>query len=312
MSGRLVSERRSFWLPYLAVAALALIWGASFLFIKVAVQDMSPMVLVLIRSVSGLLALAVIMAIMRHGLWPANWKRRLVPYAVMAITGGVLPWISIAWGEERISSGLASILNATTPLWAAILVFWVIPSERPSLINYAGVLLGLAGVVILVLPDIEAGGIRGDLIGAAAVLLASASYAVSALYQRRKLRGINVYEASLGQLVFTFIFVIPLAVPSVPGVHLELKSIAAAVALGIFGSGIAGTLYYYVLNSLGPVRGSGVTLLVPMTAVFWGAILLHEAVTVSIIVGMVVILAGIVLTNVGRRVQKAEPEKAAA
>jgi drug/metabolite transporter (DMT)-like permease len=312
MSGRRVSDRRRFWVPYLAIAALALIWGASFLFIKVAVQDMSPMVLVLIRSASGLVALAVIMTVMRHGLWPANWKRRLLPYAIMAITGGVLPWISIAWGEERISSGLASILNATTPLWAAILVFWVIPTERPSLMNYAGVLLGLAGVVILVLPDIEAGGIRGDLIGAAAVLLASASYAVSALYQRRKLRGINAYEASLGQLAFTVIFVVPLAVPSVSSVHVELKSIAAAVALGVFGSGIAGAVYYYVLNTLGPVRGSGVTLLVPVTAVFWGALLLHEAVTLTIVAGMVVILAGIVLTNVGRQAQKAEPEKAAA
>ena len=312
MNGRLVSDRRRFWLPYFAVAALALIWGASFLFIKVAVQDMSPMVLVLIRSSSGLLALAVIMTFMRRGLWPANWKRRLVPYAVMAITGGVLPWIAIAWGEERISSGLASILNATTPLWAAILVFWVIPSERPSLINYAGVLLGFAGVVILVLPDLEAGGIQGDLIGAGAVLLASASYAVSALYQRRKLRGINVYEASLGQLALTVIFVVPLAVPSVSSVHVELRSIAAAVALGVFGSGIAGVVYYYVLNSLGPVRGSGVTLLVPVTAVFWGALLLGEAVTVPIVAGMVVILVGIVLTNVGRRAQKAEPEKAAA
>jgi len=87
------------------------------------------------------------------------------------------------------------------------------------------------------------------------------------------------------------------------------------LALGFAGSGIAGVLYYYVLNSLGPVRGSGVTLLVPVTAVFWGATLLHEAVTVPIVVGMVVILAGIVLTNVGRRAaspDRSEPEKAAA
>ena len=86
------------------------------------------------------------------------------------------------------------------------------------------------------------------------------------------------------------------------------------LALGIAGSGIAGVLYYYVLNSLGPVRGSGVTLLVPVTAVFWGATILHEAVTVPIVVGMVVILAGIVLTNVGRRAAspRSKPEQAAA
>jgi drug/metabolite transporter (DMT)-like permease len=176
-------------------------------------------------------------------------------------------------------------------------------------------LIGLAGVVILVLPGITAGGIRGDLIGAGAVLLASVSYALSALYQRRKLRGVNVFEANLGQLAFTALFILPVAVPSVPSAHFEPRSIAAVLALGIAGSGIAGVLYYYVLNSLGPVRGSGVTLLVPVTAVFWGATLLHELVTVPIVVGMVVILAGIVLTNVGRRVaspDRSEPEKAAA
>jgi drug/metabolite transporter (DMT)-like permease len=135
------------------------------------------------------------------------------------------------------------------------------------------------------------------------------------LYQRRKLRGVNVFEANLGQLAFTALFVLPVAVPSLPAAHFEPRSIAAVLALGIAGSGIAGVLYYYVLNSLGPVRGSGVTLLVPVTAVFWGATLLHELVTVPIVVGMVIILAGIVLTNVGRRAatpDRSEPEKAAA
>jgi drug/metabolite transporter (DMT)-like permease len=309
-----VSKSRHAWLPYAALAAIALIWGGSFLFIKVAVQDMSPAVLVLIRSASGFLAMAVIIVGMRRSLFH-DVRRRLVPFAVMAITAGVIPWLAIAWGEERISSGLASILNATTPLWAAILVYWVIPTERPSPINYAGVLIGLAGVVILVFPDITSSGIRGNLVGAAAVLLASVSYALSALYQRRKLRGMNVFEANLGQLGLTALFVLPLAVPNVPGAHFELKSIAAVLALGIAGSGIAGALYYYVLNSLGPVRGSGVTLLVPVTAVFWGATLLHEQVTVPIVAGMVVILAGIVLTNVGRSAaspNRPEPEKVAA
>jgi drug/metabolite transporter (DMT)-like permease len=285
------------------------------MFIKVAVQDMSPLVLVLIRSAAGLSALALIMVATRRRLVPLDWRRRLLPYAIMAITGGVLPWVAIAWGEERISSGLASILNATTPLWAAILVYWVIPAERPRPVTYAGVLIGLAGVVVLVLPDLIASGIRGDVIGALAVLLASASYAVSALYQRRKLRGMNVYEASLGQLALTVILMAPLAAPAVPSAQFHVTSVAAVLALGIAGSGIAGVLYYYVLNSLGPVRGSGATLLVPLTAVFWGVVLLHEVVTLPIVVGMVVILAGIVLTNVGRRAAspyRSEPEKAAA
>jgi drug/metabolite transporter (DMT)-like permease len=113
----------------------------------------------------------------------------------------------------------------------------------------------------------------------------------------------------------TALIVLPLAAPALPSVHLAVNSIAAVLALGIAGSGVAGVLYYYVLNSLGPVRGSGVTLLIPLTAVFWGVTILQEVVTVPIVVGMVVILAGIVLTNVGRGAaspQRSEREKAPA
>ena len=296
----------------MALAGLALIWGASFLFIKVAVHDMSPTALVLIRSLSGCIALALIVRAMGRPLLGDGWKGRLVPFAILAITGGLLPWAAIAWGEERISSGLASILNSTTPLWAAVLVYWLIPSDRPTALNYAGVLIGLAGVVILVVPDLRAKGLGGNVIGAAAVVLASLSYAVSALYQRRKLRGVSVYEVSLGQLAATAILAVPIAAPSLPSLHVAVPSLAAVIALGVGGSGVAYLLYYYILNTLGPVRATGVTLLVPITAVFWGAILLHEQVTLPIIAGMVVILTGVVLTNLRPRKRRQVSEKAPA
>jgi drug/metabolite transporter (DMT)-like permease len=315
MIGPPVSEPRHPLLPYLALAGLALIWGVSFLFIKIAVQDMGPTTLVLIRAVSGCLALALIVSAMRRPLFGKGWRGRILPFAVLAITGGILPWVAIAWGEERISSGLASILNSTTPLWAAVLIFWVIPAERPSVLNYAGVLVGLAGVVILVVPDLSEKGIGGNVVGALAVVVASLSYAVSALYQRRKLRGVSVYEVSLGQLAATAVLAIPIAAPSLPSLHVALPSMAAVVALGVGGSGVAYLLYYYMMNTLGPVRATGVTLLVPVTAVFWGVVILHEALSLPIVVGMVVILAGIVLTNVGRRAvspEKSKPERAVA
>jgi drug/metabolite transporter (DMT)-like permease len=310
-----VSDPRRSLLPYLALVGLALIWGVSFLFIKVAVHDMSPSVLVLIRAVSGCLALALIVRAMGRPLFGEGWRSRMLPFIILALTGGILPWIATAWGEERISSGLASILNSTTPLWAAVLIYWVIPTERPSALNYAGVLIGLIGVVILVVPDLSAKGIGGNLVAALAVVLASFSYAVSALYQRRKLRGVSVYEVSLGQLAATAVLAIPIAAPSLPSLHIALPSMASVVALGVGGSGVAYLLYYYMMNTLGPVRATGVTLLVPVTAVFWGVVLLHESLSLPIVVGMVVILAGIVLTNAGRRAarpERSEPEKAAA
>ncbi len=303
-----MSDSRSALRPYAALVGLALIWGASFLFIKVAVHDMSPTVLLLLRSTTGCLTLAVIIRVMGRPLFGEGWRTRLVPFAIMAVTNSVVPWIAIAWGEERISSGLASILNSTTTVWTAVLIYWVMPSERPSLINYAGVLLGFSGVVILVLPDITRHGLSGSFFGAMAVVVASLSYAVNALYQRRKLRNVSVFEVSLGQLAATVIFAIPIAAPALPQVHVAAASMAAVVALGAGGSAIAYLLYYSVMNSLGAVRAAGVTLLVPVTAVFWGVVLLHESLSFSIVAGMAVILAGIVLINLRRA---ARPEAAA-
>jgi drug/metabolite transporter (DMT)-like permease len=300
-----VSESRNALLPYLAFAALSLIWGASFLFIKLGVHDMSPTVLVLVRSAAGALALGAIMAATRRPLVSQDWQRRLAPFVIMAVLNALLPWAAIAWGEQHITSGLASILNSTTTLWAAILIYWVIPTERPSPLNYAGVVIGIAGVVILVFPDIAVHGLTGSALGVLAVILASFSYAVAALYQRAKLRGMSVYEQSFGQLAVTALLAIPIAAPAVTSVHLAWLSMGAVIALGVGGSGIAYLLYYYTMNTLGAVRATGVTLVVPVTAVFWGVVLLGERLTVATVVGMVVILAGIVLTNVRRRTRPA-------
>ena len=293
-------------LPYLALIGLALIWGASFLFIKLGVRDMSPEVLLLIRSASGFVTLAILVSIMGRPLFGPEWRSRLIPFAIMAITNGVIPWVAIAWGEEHISSGLASILNATTTLWTAVLVYWVVPSERPSVVNYVGVLIGVAGVVVLVFPDLAAHGVSGSFLGTIAVLIAAFSYAINALYQRRRMRSVSVFELSLGQLAISVLFAIPIAAPTIAHVHVQLLSLAAVLALGAGGTGIAYLLYYYVMNSLGAVRAAGVTLLVPITAVFWGALLLGERFSLPAVIGMIVILAGVVLTNV-RRIPRRAP-----
>jgi len=295
-----VPESRSRLLPYAAFVALALIWGVSFLLIKLAVQDMSPQALLLFRSASGCVALAVIVLVLRRRLFSPGWRGRLISFGIMAVTNAVIPWISIAWGEERISSGLASILNSTTTLWTAVLIYWVVPSERPTALNYVGVGIGLAGVVVLVSPDISTHGITGNFLGAMAVVVASLSYAVNALYQRRKMRNVSVFDVSLGQLIASSLFAIPIAAPTLPYVHVHLLSMAAVLTLGAAGTGVAYLLYYYVMNQLGAVRAAGVTFLVPVTAVFWGVVLLREVLTVTIVVGMAVILAGIVLTNLRR------------
>jgi drug/metabolite transporter (DMT)-like permease len=303
-----VSDGRSALKPYLAMAALALIWGVSFLLIKVAVHDMSPTVLLLLRSASGLVGLAVIVKAMGRPLIGPGWRTRLGSFAFMAITNAIVPWVAIAWGEERITSGLASILNSTTTLWTAVLIYWAMPSERPSIVNYVGVLIGLAGVVILVLPDLSSHGVSANFFGTLAVLVASLSYALNAIYQRTRMRNVSVFDISIGQIAAATVFAVPLAIPTLPSVHVDPVSLGAVLALGAGGTGIAYLLYYYVMNSLGAVRASGVTLLVPVTAVFWGVVLLGETVSLPMVIGMVVILAGIVLTNLRRAGERRRPE----
>lgn len=308
-----MSKKDSSLLPYIAFTALGLIWGASFLFIKLALHDMGPTVIVLGRSASGAITLALIMLITGRRLF-TDLRGRLYPFVFMAVFNALLPWTLIAWGELRVSSGLASILNSTTALWAAVFIYWVIPAERPTTLNYAGVLIGVAGVVVLVLPDLTAHGVSGDLLGALAVVGASMSYAVAALFVRLKMRGMNVYEQSLGQLTATALFAIPLAAPALPELHLAVLSAGAVLALGVGGSGIAYLLYYYTMHTLGPVRATGVTFIVPITAVFWGVVLLREPLTVFTVVGMVVTLTGVVLANRKGRAKSAVPvrEKEAA
>jgi drug/metabolite transporter (DMT)-like permease len=295
-----VSDPQRRLLPYFTFIGLALIWGGSFLAIKLVVNDMSPTALLLFRSMAGFAALTLIVLALRKPMFGPGWRGRIPGFALMAITNAVIPWVAIGWGEERISSGLASILNSTTTLWTAVLIYWVMPSERPTFVNYVGVVVGFAGVVVLVYPELAAHGISGDVLGALAVVLASLSYAVNAIYQRRKMRDVSIFEISLGQLALSVLFAIPLAAPTLGEIHFHWLSVVAVIALGAIGTGVAYTFYYYVMNTLGAVRAAGVTYVVPVTAVFWGALLLHETVSVTIVAGMIVILAGIVLTNLRR------------
>jgi len=285
---------------YAALASLALIWGASFLFIKLAVQDMSPATLVLLRAAAGLATLALILAARRQTPFPAGTRRRLLPFVILAIFGSALPWFGFGFGELSISSALASILNATTPLWTAVFAFWVTPTERPSGLNYIGVAIGFLGTGILIAPDLIGQPLKATTIGTLAVAGAAACYAVAALVQRRRLRGVSPLQVAFWQLAFTIPLALVSAFPTLGAIHLHPASVLSIIALGAGGSGIAYLLYYYMMNTLGATRATTVTFLLPVTAVFWGATLLHEAITVPILLGMIVILLGVFLTSRSR------------
>jgi drug/metabolite transporter (DMT)-like permease len=282
---------------YAALLLLALIWGASFLFIKLAVRDMSPATLVLSRAVLGAVTLGLIFAARRQTPIPAGTRTRLLPFLVMAIFGSLLPWFAFGFGELSISSALASILNATTPLWTAVFAYWVTPAERPSALNYLGVAVGFLGTGIVIAPDLIGHPLRATTLGTLAVAGAAASYAVAALVQRRRLRGVSPLQVGFWQLALTAPLAFIVAFPTIGATRLGWTSIMAMLALGVGGSGIAYLLYYFMMNTLGATRATTVTFLLPVTAVFWGASLLSESITLPILAGMVVILLGVFLTG---------------
>jgi drug/metabolite transporter (DMT)-like permease len=289
---------------YLALALLALIWGASFLFIKLAVRDMSPATLVLSRALFGAVTLGLVFAARRQTPFVAGTRARLLPFLAMAIFGSVLPWFGIAFGEESISSALASILNATTPLWTAVFAYWVTPAERPSPLNYLGVAIGFLGTGILIAPDLIGQPLRATTIGTLAVAGAAACYAAAALVQRRRLRGVSPLQVGFWQLTLTAPLALAVSLPTIGRTHLGLVSIGAMLFLGVGASGIGFLLYYFIMNTLGATRATTVTFLLPITAVFWGASLLRESITIPILAGMGVILLGVFLTS-RRRTPKA-------
>jgi drug/metabolite transporter (DMT)-like permease len=282
---------------YAALGLLALIWGASFLFIKFAIRDMSPATLVLSRAVFGAVTLGVIFAARRQSPFPAGTRTRLLPFLMLAIFGSLLPWFAFGFGELSISSALASILNATTPLWTAVFAFWVTPAERPSPLNYLGVAIGFLGVGVLIAPDLIGQPLRATTVGTLAIAGAAASYAVAALIQRRRLRGVSPLQVGFWQLALATPLALAASLPTIGATHLTTPSIAAMLVLGVGGSGIAYLLYYFMMNTLGATRATTVTFLLPVTAVFWGASILQEAITIPILLGMGVILLGVFLTS---------------
>ena len=294
------TDRRSYLVAYGAFALLALIWGFSYILIKVGVQAMPATVVVLIRCGSGAITMLLAFAVLRRNPWAPGTRGRLPAFLLMALTSSVIPFIAITWGQYYITTGLASILNATTPLWTAIFAWWVTPSERPSRVNYLGVAAGFAGTAILIGPQLVTDPFKASALAGLAVLLGAASYSVAALGQRRLLSGVDPVDATLWQLVIASLLMLVIAAPALPSAHPDARAIGAVVLLGTAGSAFAYILYYHVLNALGGTRGSSVTFVIPITAIFWGALLFGERLALPTVAGMGVILAGIVLTSIRR------------
>ena len=280
-----------------AFALLGLIWGSSFLWIKIALEETGPFLLVTLRLLFGLVGLLVVMALQRQA-WPRD-RRVLLAFAFMGLVNTALPFTLITWGETLIDSSLAAILNGTVPLFSIVIGHFWLQDEKMTLPRLAGLLLGFVGMVVLVSGDLAPGALRGNVWGQLAVIAASISYAVAAIFSRKHLRG----QPPVLQSTMVLLFASGMMALTTPAVEQPLNLPDTALAwfaivwLGLLGSCTAYLLFFYLLNAWGSTRTTLVTYVMPVMGLLLGIIFLNEAVDWRLIVGSALIVGGIVVVN---------------
>jgi drug/metabolite transporter (DMT)-like permease len=280
---------------------LAGLWGASFMFIKVALRDLEPFTLVGIRMALGALTLAPIVLV-AIGARPAARELRAyaLPLVFTGLVNSAIPILSLSWAQTRIDSGLAAIIQASAPLFTALLAFWFVRSERVSGARLAGLLVGFGGVAMLV--GVQPG---GDVLAGLAVVFSAFCYAVAALYIAHRLSHVSPLVTSLGALAAAAIATLPVGLAQLPSSVPDWKVIASVLTLGIAGTGLAYILYYELLAGAGASRSILITYLVPAFALLYGSLLLDEPLTATALAGLALVLAGVGLGTGAVRVGRA-------
>ena len=287
--------------------SLGAIWGASYLLNEIALRELEPAALIEGRFAFGLLTLAPVVALSvdRRELLAAvrTAGRALV---VVALVNAVLPFFLIAWGQQWIDSGLTGILLASSPLFTALVALRFARDERVTGLRLVGVVLGFAGVVLLLGAQPSAG--LDAFVGALAVVVAAIAYALSAVYIGRRLEGVPRLVVAAGTLVAATALALPAALLQLPREAPGWGTMAAVAALGVGGTGVAYLLYFALIGGAGASRAILVNYLIPTMAVLYGVTLLDEAVTASMVLGLVLILSGVALgTGAARPARKRVP-----
>ena len=288
------------------IALLALIWGSGFLWIKLADRGFSAIEVTLSRLVLGAAVLLVIMLVRRDQV-PRS-PRLWATIAIAALFANAVPYLLFAVAEQSVASSTAGIINATTPLWTALLALAVRHQRSATWWQVTGLVVGFAGAVLIFTPWQTAAELLSA--GGLECLAASVSYAVSFVYMDRFLarRGVGAIVLSACQLAAAAVMLaIVLVISGVSTPHVTAGSVAALAVLGILGTGLAYVLNYQIITSEGATVASTVTYLLPVVAIVLGVLVLDETVTATMIAGIALVLAGIALTR--RRRKPAEPAR---
>lgn len=287
---------------WLAFAALSAIWGSSYLFIRIGLRQLTPVSLVGLRLLVAAIGVILLAAVSRENL--RLTLRQSISMLILATVNIVVPFLLITWGETHITSGLAAVLNSTTPIFSVLIAGAVLHDERVTLPRAAGVLLGFVGVLVLLSRDLGQSGLQwANIAGQAAVVLAALFYAVGAVFARYSLRGVPPIATAMYTVVIAAIETNVLALlTGYPNLtHLHGVPLVAIIWLGLLGSALAYGLYYFILESWGATRTTLVTYMLPAVGLSLGVIFLHEVVDWRILAGSVLIVGGVILASLVRR-----------
>ncbi len=283
-------------LYFTVLMILSLIWGGSFYFVKVLLGVFEPWTIAFFRCLFGLVTIIVMMMILKIQF--KTGKFPLKSMIAVSLFNTAIPWTFIAYSEQQISSGLASILNATTPIWT-ILVGLIFFKASTTKQQWIGILVAFIGLILLLNID-AASMMEGNLQAFGTMMLAAISYAFSSQLSKHGLGELSVYHIAFGTLLggmigsgimalsFEEVSVLPVA---------DGEILRSLIGIGVFGSGIANILFYYLIKHGKPETAEMVTYLIPASALVWGAFLLDEHITVRLIAGLLFILTGIMVSE---------------
>jgi drug/metabolite transporter (DMT)-like permease len=283
-----------------ALVALGSVWGASFLFIKVVVDETAPIELATGRIFFGAVALAPI--VWRRGLRLSGRPWLLRDLLLLAAFSTAIPFVLISWAELHIDTGIASVLNSTMPLWTAIFASIFLVDEHLTPLTVVGLLVGFGGVAVLSGGDL-ASLRQAGLLGHLAVVGAAACYGAGAVFARARLQAEDRVTLSAMQLTMAALLLVPfaLAIEGAPALNLSAKAWLAWLALGVVNTGLANVVYYWLIQRVGSVRSSLVTYIIPTVGLLLGATVLGEELGLNALLGAALIVVGVAIVVSGFR-----------
>jgi drug/metabolite transporter (DMT)-like permease len=282
---------------------LAALWGASFLFIRVGVAEFGVAPLMALRVAIGAAFLTGLLLVRRPPREAFGVLRsRALPLVVLGVLNSGAPFCLFAYAELTLSAGVTSVINATTPLWGALVAYlWL--KDKLNALRTLGLAIGFAGVLTLVWDQVAAPRGAGGAapwttaLAAAAALGATLLYGIAANFTKRHLAGVDALTLAAGSMIGSTLVLLPFAIATWPAAPVSAHAWGAVLALGIACTGIAYFLYFHLLNVAGPARAMTVTFVIPIFGILWGALFLSERVSPAMLEGCAIVLVGTALAT---------------